>query len=68
VPFGDVGWGCGIAARASDHASCLVSSDLRFCFMRIWGLVFVGHHERSVMCRLAVILCGLVFIADYAHY
>jgi hypothetical protein len=50
VPFGDVGWECGITAFASDYASCLVSSDLRV------GCFFVGHHERSVMCRLVMLV------------
>ena len=41
---GDVGWECHYFLQIS--ASYLGSSDLRV------GWFFVGHHERSVMCRL----------------
>jgi hypothetical protein len=53
VPFGDAGWECHYFLQIS--ASCLVSSDLRV------GWFFVGHHERSVMCGL-VMLVGNVTI------
>jgi hypothetical protein len=56
---------------ASDYASCLVSSDLQgLCTdglallgfdglkadLQVFGCFFVGYHERSVMCRLMMLI------------
>ena len=55
VPFDDAGWECHYFLQIS--ASCLVSSDLRdvMCIVGLY-CVFVGHHERSVMCRLTTLV------------
>ncbi|WP_157789936.1 hypothetical protein [Marinomonas sp. BSi20584] len=44
MPFHDVGWECQITPRTSSHLTYE------------WVGFFVGHHERSVMCRFTTLV------------
>ncbi|MBU2024865.1 MAG: hypothetical protein KKA29_21425 [Gammaproteobacteria bacterium] len=49
MPFDDVGWECQITPRTSSH----LTYGMGWCGLCGWFRDgFVGHHERSVMCRL----------------